>query len=196
MRMLLLATMVFAVMCFGCTQTETTTNSNTNSTYNTNSSAAVSPAATPTRAAAPQQDDSAFAMNGAQANMAEIALGRLASQKSQNPEVKRFVQRLIADHTKANSALKPIASKKNITLPADVKPEQKETYDRLAKLSGAEFDREFMALMVTNHQKSEAAYQAESTNGTDPELKAFATTILPTIQGHLRMSQEIASKLT
>ena len=192
MRKLVLVIMVFAVMCFGCTPTETTTNTNTN----TNSVAAVSPTATPVRSGSPRQDDSAFAMNGAQANMAEIALGRLASQKSKNPEVKRFVQRLIADHTKANNALKPIAATKNITLPADVKPEQKETYDRLAKLSGAEFDREFMALMVTNHQKSEAAYQAESTNGTDPELKAFATTILPTIQEHLRMSQEIASKLT
>ena len=194
MRMLLLVITVFSAMCFGCTPVETNTNSNTNT--NTNAVAAASPTAAPVRSESPRQDDGAFAMNGAQANMAEIALGRLALQKSQNAEVKRFVQRLIADHTKANNALKPIASKKNITLPADVKPEQKETYDRLAKLSGAEFDREFMALMVTNHQKSEAAYQAESTKGTDPELKAFATTILPTIQEHLRMSQEIASKLT
>ncbi len=191
MRKLLLVVMVFATVCFGCAPVETNTNTNTN----TNSIAAASPTATPVRSV-PRQDDSAFAMNGAQANMAEIALGRLASQKSQNAEVKRFVQRLIADHTKANNELKPIASKKNITLPADVKPEQKETYDRLAKLSGAEFDREFMALMVTNHEQSVTSYEAESTNGTDAELKAFATKILPTIQEHLRMAREIASKLT
>jgi putative membrane protein len=190
--MLLLVIMVFATTCFGCAPAET----NTNTTTNANLIAVASPTATPVRAEPPRQDDSAFAMNGAQANMAEIALGRLASQKSKNPDVKRFVLRLIADHTNANTALRPIASKKNITLPTEVKPEQKETYDRLAKLSGAEFDKEFMALMVTNHQKSEAAYQAESTNGTDPELKAFAAKLLPTIQEHLRMSQEIASKLS
>jgi len=192
MRKFLLVIMVYATMCFGCAPSETNTNTNSN----TNSIAVASPTATPVRAETPRQDDNAFAMNGAQANMAEIALGRLASQKSKNAEVKRFVQRLIADHTNANTALRPIASKKNITLPTEVKPEQQQTYDRLAKLSGAEFDREFMALMVTNHQKSEAAYQAESTNGTDPELKAFAAKILPTIQEHLRMAQEIASKLT
>src|SRR4030095_3783785 len=184
--------MVYATMCFGCAPTET----NTNTHANTNSVAAVSPTATPARSEPPRQDDSAFAMNGAQANMAEIALGRLASQKSKNPDVKRFVLKLIADHTNANTALRPIASKKNITLPTEVKPEQKETYDRLAKLWGAEVAREFMPLMVTNHQKSVAAYQAESTNGTDPELKAFAAKLLPTIQEHLRMSQEIASKLS
>lgn len=192
MRKLLLVIFVYTVICFGCAPADTTTNSNSNA----NSIAVASPTATPVRAEPPRQDDGAFAMNGAQANMAEIALGRLATQKSQNPEVKRFVQRLIADHTQANTALKPLASKKNITLPPDVKPEQKATYDRLAKLSGAEFDREFMALMVTNHQKSEAAYQAESTNGADPELKAFAAKLLPTIEEHLRMSQEIASKLS
>ena len=190
MRKLLLVIFVYTIICFGCAPADTTTNTNSNSI------SVASPTATPVRAEPPRQNDGAFAMNGAQANMAEIALGRLATQKSQNPEVKRFVQRLIADHTQANTALKPLASKKNITLPLDVKPEQKETYDRLAKLSGAEFDREFMALMVTNHQKSEAAYQAESTNGTDPELKAFATKLLPTIEEHLRMSQEIASKLS
>lgn len=194
MRMLLLVIMVFSVISFGCAPTETTTN--TNGTTNSNLSAAASPTSTPARAEPPRQDDGTFAMNGAQSNMAEIALGRLATQKSKNPEVKRFVQRLITDHTNANTALRPLAAKKNITLPTDVKPEQKETYDRLAKLSGAEFDREFMALMVANHQKSEAAYQAESTNGADPDLKAFATKLLPTIQEHLRMSQEIASKLS
>lgn len=193
MKKILVASMVVATISLGaCAPTETTNRSATNA----NATAAASPVATATpRPTATPQDDKTFAMNGAQSNMAEIALGRLAVQKTKNADIKKFAQRLIADHSNANTQLKALAAKKAITLPADVKPEQKETYDRIAKLSGAEFDREFMTLMVENHTKSATAYQAESSNGTDAELKAFAAKVLPIVQEHLSMARDIQGKL-
>jgi putative membrane protein len=157
--------------------------------------AAVSPTATPVRSV-PRQDDNAFAMTVAQNGMAEVALAKLALQKSKNADVKKFAQRVITDHTKVGQELKKIAAAKNITLPAEVKPEQKETHDRFMKLSGAEFDREFMNLMVENHGKSITAFEAESNNGTDAELKAFAGNTLPTLREHLQMARDTTGKLT
>lgn len=191
MRKLLLVVLVFSTISFGCTPVETTTNTNTN----TNSVAAVSPTATPVRSV-PRQDDNAFAMTVAQNGMAEVALAKLALQKAQNADVKKFAQRVITDHTKVGQELKKIATAKNITLPAEVKPEQKETHDRFMKLSGAEFDREFMTLMVENHEKSITAFEAESNNGTDAELKAFAGNTLPTLREHLQMARDTSGKLT
>ena len=191
MRKLLLVVLVFSTICFGCTPVETTTNTNTN----TNSVAAVSPTATPVRSV-PRQDDNAFAMTVAQNGMAEVALAKLALQKSKNADVKKFAQRVITDHTKVGQELKKIATAKNITLPAEVKPEQQETHDRFMKLSGAEFDREFMTLMVENHEKSITAFEAESNNGTDAELKAFAGNTLPTLREHLQMARDTSGKLT
>jgi putative membrane protein len=144
----------------------------------------------------PRQDDNAFAMTVAQNGMAEVALAKLALQKSKNADVKKFAQRVITDHTKVGQELKKIAAAKNITLPAEVKPEQKETHDRFMKLSGAEFDREFMNLMVENHGKSITAFEAESNNGTDAELKAFAGNTLPTLREHLQMARDTTGKLT
>ena len=191
MRMFLLVIMVFATMCFGCAPVETNTNTNTN----TNSIAVASPTATPVRAASPRQDDPTFVMNTAQNGIAEVALTRMASQKSQNAEVKRLAQRLLADHTKVNNQLKQIASSKTITLPTDVKPEHKEISDRLSKLTGAEFDREFLSVMVQSHEKSITAFQAEANSGTDAEIKAFAEATLPALQEHLRMARELSAKV-
>ncbi|HEX7294773.1 MAG TPA: DUF4142 domain-containing protein [Pyrinomonadaceae bacterium] len=192
MRKLLLVVIVFTVISFGCTPADTTTNTNTNS--NTNSTAAASPVATPARSQ-PQQDDNTFAMDVAQNNMAEIALAKLAAQKSKNADVKKFAQRLVTDHTKAGQELKKIAATKNITLPTDVKPEQKQTHDRFMSLSGADFDREFMSLMAENHDKSVTSFQGEANNGSDAELKDFATKTLPTLQEHQRMAHDIYDKL-
>ncbi len=196
MRKLLLVIFVYTAICFGCTPADTTTNSNTNSNAysNTNSTAVASPAASPVRSQ-PQQDDNTFATNVAQNGMAEIALAKMAIQKSKNADVKRFAQRVVTDHTKVGEDLKKIAATKKITMPTDVKPEQKQTHDRFMSLSGADFDREFMSLMAENHDKSVTSFQGEANNGTDPELKAFASKTLPTLQEHQRMAHDIYNKL-
>src|SRR5262245_7227107 len=139
MRKLLLVVIVYTTICFGCAPVETT---NTNTNTNTNSVAAASPTATPARSVA-RHDDNAFAMTVAQNGMAEVALAKMALQKSKSTDVKKFAQRVITDHTKVDNELKKIAASKNIELPADAKPEQKQTHDRFMALSGAEFDREF-----------------------------------------------------
>jgi len=191
MRKLLLVVIVFTVISFGCTSTETTTNTNSNT--NVNSTAAVSPAAAPVRAE--RQDDNTFATTVAQNGMAEIALAKMAAQKSKNADVKNFAQRVVTDHTKVGDDLKKIAVTKKITMPTDVKPAQKETHDRFMTLSGAEFDREFMKLMAENHDKSVTSFQGEANNGSDADLKAFASKTLPTLQEHQRMAHDIYDKL-
>jgi len=52
----------------------------------------------------------------AQGRMAEVEMGKLASERASDPDVKKFGQRMVDDHTKANDQLKQVASSKNITL--------------------------------------------------------------------------------
>jgi len=179
----------------GCTPGDNL-NVNSNSTNNSNATAAApSATTTPARGVPPRRDDTTWVTDVAQDGMAEVELARVAAQKAQNPEVKRFAQRMLSDHTKANAELKQLATTKSITLPAQVKPEQKDAHDRLAKMSGAEFDREYMSIMVSDHDKAVTAFQEESQDGSDPELKAWATKTLPTLQEHQRLAREINGKL-
>jgi putative membrane protein len=86
------------------------------------------------------------------ANMAEIELGRMATEKAASAEVKRFGQMMVDDHTAAGDKLKPIATKHSIPMPAELDEKHRDLRDKLAKLSGAEFDREYMKAMVSGHE--------------------------------------------
>jgi len=125
----------------------------------------------------------------------EVELGRLAAQKAQSADVKRFGQRMVDDHSKANAELKTLASAKGVTLPADMNAEGKEEQAKLSKLSGAEFDKEYMSLMVEDHEKDVSEFEKESRDQDDPDVKAFAAKTLPTLQQHLQMAQSINPKL-
>jgi putative membrane protein len=139
--------------------------------------------------------DSKFVRDAAESSLAEIQLGQMGVQKATNSDVKAFAQRMIDDHTQANSQLAPIASQKGVTLPTDVSALHKHAASQLSKLSGAEFDRAFMDQMVTDHQKVVAEFQHVSKGAKDSDVKSFASTKLPALQEHLRMAQDLDSRV-
>jgi len=118
-----------------------------------------------------------------------VQLGQLAAQRAQSPEVKQFGQRMVTDHTAANDKLKQVASQKGVTLPADLDSSSRREYDKLEKLSGSKFDREYMSHMVSDHKKDVKEFESEAKSGKDADLKTFASTTLPTLQEHLKMAQ-------
>jgi len=136
-----------------------------------------------------------FMTKAAQGGMAEVEMGRIAVKNASNDQVKQFGQRMIDDHTKANDQLKSLAGKKNVTLPTDVDAKQKAGIDRLSKLNGAAFDREYMMMMVKDHKEDVAEFEKASKNESDPDVKAFASNTLPTLQEHLRMAEQTESQV-
>jgi putative membrane protein len=143
-------------------------------------------------AAGKSSADTGFVKEAAMGGMAEVELGRLALQKASSNDVKQFAQRMVDDHSKANDQLKPIAQQKNITVPTQLTGKHKAEYDRLSKLSGAEFDRAYMQLMLQDHRKDVSDFRKESTSGKDQDVKQFATQTLPTLEDHLKMAQSTA----
>ena len=140
-------------------------------------------------------DAQGFATRAAQGGMAEVELGRHASQKAQNAEVKKFAQMMVQDHTNANTELKSLAGKKNITLPTALDAEHKAVMDKLQGLSGAEFDKAYMDAMVEDHEKTVDLFQAQADDGADADMKAFAAKTLPKLKQHLEMAEKINGNL-
>ncbi len=136
-----------------------------------------------------QNADHDFILEAAMGGMAEVELGQLAATKAQSDQVKQFAQRMVTDHGKANDELKQMAQTKNIMLPTDSGAHHKAIKDRLAKLSGAAFDRAYMQEMVTDHRKDVNAFRKESQSGRDAEVKAWAAKTLPTLEEHLKMAE-------
>ncbi len=139
--------------------------------------------------------DLAFMNDAAPGGMAEVELGKMASTKAQNAEVKAFGQKMVEDHSKANDELKQLAAQKKVVLPPDVMPKHKETMDKLSKLGGADFDKAYVAAMVEAHEKDVAAFENVSKTAADADVKAFATKTLPTLKMHLEMIKAMADKM-
>jgi putative membrane protein len=135
--------------------------------------------------------DENFAKKAAQGGMAEVKLGQLAEQKGSSPEVKNFGRRMVQDHSKANNQLKDVVSQENIPLPNELDKSDQATYDRLSKLSGDAFDREYARDMVKDHSKDVSEFQKEAKNGKDESIKNFAAQTLPTLQNHLDQARHM-----
>jgi len=100
----------------------------------------------------PGMGDKDFVNDAAIAGMAEVELGRMASEKGASPDVKKFGKMMVDDHTAAGDKLKAIATQHNVEWPAALDDKHRDLRDKLAKLSGSEFDREYMSAMVDGHE--------------------------------------------
>ena len=127
--------------------------------------------------------------------MTEVKAAQTAQKHASLGDVKRLGVTMEKDHSKANDELKQVAASKGITLPTDPGPKHKAEMDRLSQLSGAEFDRAYMRHMVKDHKKDVSEFRKESEKGKDPDVKAFASKTLPTLEEHLKMAQDTASKV-
>ena len=134
--------------------------------------------------------DETFMTNTAKAGMAEVALGRLAVQNASSEPVKKFGQKMVDDHSKANDELKALAASKNVVLPSEIDAQDKTMRDKLAAIKGEAFDREYMTMMVAGHRTVVDSFQTEAASGQDVDLKAWVTKTLPTIEAHLKLAQD------
>jgi putative membrane protein len=143
----------------------------------------------------PSDTDKSFVMKAAMGGMTEVELSQLALTQATNEDVKRFAQRMVDDHGKANQELKQLAESKGMQVPAMLDGDHKKTKDKMSKLSGAAFDREYMSMMMKDHQKAVELFEGQSKNGKDPELKSWADKTLPTLREHMQMARDVASKV-
>lgn len=197
--LIILVMMAVAVLA-GCNGSANTMNVNrsnsTNSTpmnSNMNMNSNANGVNTNSNSTASSKSD--FWNEAALGGMEEVEMGRLASTKAVNAEVKKFGQLMVTDHSKANDELKAAAAKKNITVPTALDPRRQADVDKLKGLSGAEFDREYVEMMLDDHEEDVAAFQAQAETGTDPDAKAFAAKTLPTLKKHLELIKGIEGKM-
>jgi putative membrane protein len=193
-------------------------------------------------------DDRKFVMEAAHGGMMEVRMGRMAADKASNADVKAFGQRMVDDHSRANSELMALASQKGITLPGaadmsmtdqgasstssttaqssdqqssssssttsqpsstdaagqrharmdantDMTMKDQENNNKLMGLSGDAFDREYMNMMVKDHEKDVKEFEKASTKAKDPDVRAFAAKTLPTLREHLQQARDIQSRV-
>jgi putative membrane protein len=137
-----------------------------------------------------------FVNEAATGGLAEVKLGQLATERAGNEAVRNFGKRMVNDHTAANKDFLALVQKKGMTAPKEMTRKQQELYDRLAKLRGAEFDKAYINAMVEDHKEDVALLESWSKDGSDPDLKTWASKTLPTFKEHLKMAEDIHQRLS
>ena len=137
--------------------------------------------------------DVKFMKEAAMGGVAEVQLGQLALRNAASPEVREFGRRMVEDHTLANQRLEQLAQTKDVRLPQHPSEKHQRAMDRLSKLRGSEFDREYMSQMVEDHEETIDQFEDQADDGKDPALKAFAGSTLPALEHHLREAKTLNS---
>lgn len=157
-------------------------------------------AATPTTnqpaastAAAPSNPDRDFINNAAKGNRAEVELGRMMSQKAIDPGVKQFAQQMVKDHSAALTQLQQLAQA--IALPDGLPSDAEDLKQKLSADRGKQADKDYVSGMVEGHQKDVKEFRDAAQNAHDPEVKQWASNLVPKLQEHLQKAQALDSKV-
>jgi putative membrane protein len=135
-----------------------------------------------------------FLKEAIEGNLAEVQMGQLAQKNGSNDGVRSFGQVLEKDHSEANQQATAAASSLGVTPPTAPNSKQKAAYERMSKLSGANFDREFVKHMVEDHKKDIKDYDKASKQGD--AAGTYAKEALPTLRTHLDTAQSLSAAST
>jgi putative membrane protein len=139
--------------------------------------------------------DQSFINSAEAGNLAEIDSAKMVEQKATDPAVKDFASRMVTDHTQLSQDLKTLSESNGATLPSEPTATEKTQKDNLAKLSGAKLDDAYLNGQLADHKEAISAYENEIEHGNNQAVKDYAEKALPTLQDHIRISEDIAGKM-
>jgi putative membrane protein len=172
-----------------------TTTGTTTSPTTQNPTVSTQPGQVATQAQGDINADMPFVREAASGNLMEIQLGQLAQNKAQNQAVKQFAQRMVADHNNLQNQLTSVASTGGQSFTPTMDSRHQNQINRLQGLSGAEFDRTYMSLMIRAHQRDVNNFQTQSQSANSAQVRTLATNSLPVLQQHLSLAQQVGGQV-
>jgi putative membrane protein len=136
-----------------------------------------------------------FLKKAEEADIKERNVGRVVLEKSQNKDVKDYAQMLVDDHSKNLRDVVDLMNQKGMAQPKDLPEVKHDALDKLNAMSGTELDREFVKMMLDDHQKDVSEFRNEANTAQDKDVKDYATHTLPMLEKHLQKAQELQGKI-
>jgi putative membrane protein len=147
------------------------------------------------RTTSPSKSEKDFMMEAARAELAEIDMAQAALQNSGTGEVKDFANMIKSDHTSALEDLSELMKDTNVPQPKSIPVELQQDISRMRSLTGGEFDREFVNMIVSEHQKVIEMFRDQQSTAQCPDVKKYVEDTLPRLEMHLEKAQRLQTKL-
>jgi len=135
--------------------------------------------------------DNDFLINVATCNQAEVEYAKLADKRAGSAKVKDFAASLLDEHKTANDKLAELLKTRKVGVVAGLEKETRDKVQRLGKLEGADFDREFLNCVIQDHKKMIAMFDNQVAKGQEADIRAYAKRTLPGLRKHLEKAQNL-----
>ena len=140
----------------------------------------------------PYTTDKDFVKNLAESSATEVQLGKLAQEKGSSDAVKELGKRMVDAHTQTGEQLKQAGAALKLQMPSEPPRKAKKAEDKLAKLSGPDFDRAYTKMAADEEKQAVKQYQREAKDGKVAGVKDFAAKNLPAEQDRQKRAEELA----
>ena len=147
----------------------------------------------PAGARAQASSDADFLKTASQSDFTEITFSQLAETNATNPKVKMFAEKMVSDHTMLESNMKPFADKLGVQPVTTMDPDHQAKYDQLKTLTGADFDKTYMADMDKDHHVALTLFQGEESSTTDPAMKKTVMKGEKVVAQHTAMADKLST---
>ncbi|RNL52449.1 DUF4142 domain-containing protein [Pedobacter jejuensis] len=137
-------------------------------------------------------DGNTFLKKAAVGGIMEVEAAKIALKNAKSADVKSFAQQMLTDHTKSNTELKELAIAKKVITPDALPAEDQIHLDEMKKMTGSNFDKHYVDMMITDHEKTVKLFELGKQN-KDSDLKKWASNTLTIIEGHTAKAKELAS---
>ena len=155
----------------------------------------------PLAAAAAGVNDAQIASIVVTANQVDIDAGKFAAAKTTNPEVKKFAQLMVTDHSGVNASATELVTRLKVT-PEDngtsqaLKAGGVKNLSTLEGLNGVAFDKAYVDHEVAYHQQVlDAVDRTLIPNATNADLKALLVKVRPAFVAHLEHARHLLTSL-
>jgi putative membrane protein len=139
--------------------------------------------------------DRAFVMKASEGNIGEIAAGKLAENNAGSTTVRLLGKRYVDNHRTNEEQLSMLAARFGVTLPRHPTPAARAQSQQLSMLHGRAFDAAFLQGEQQDHMKTIAMFKREVSDGTSPQVVAYAKKSLPVLEEHLMLATDDAARM-
>jgi len=128
-----------------------------------------------------------FLQTAAEISATEVQLGQLAERQSNDSNIQKIGKELAKDHSDAIQQVEKLAASKGLSIVAQPTSMQEKKIQSLQSKSGADFNKQFLRQNVLGHERAISLFERISRRATDPDVKAWASQMVPQLQNHLAM---------
>lgn len=139
----------------------------------------------------PSNTVAGLAVRTALNDMYEIDAGRIALQRSQDNDVKRFAQMMIDDHGRTSNEVRAMLAQQAVavTLPNTPDAEVESRLNALRAAPAETFDQTYVDQQIQAHETALALLRSHARDGDNQVFRDWADRTAPAIENHLQMAR-------